>query len=37
LFSISLDGSILTVNRSFADLIQQSFAEVIGRPVDDFF
>ena len=37
LFSISLDGNILTVNRSFADLIHRSFAEVIGRPIDDFF
>ena len=37
LFSVTLDGNILTVNRSFADLIQYSFAEVVGRPVDDFF
>src|SRR5207248_2679530 len=37
LFSMSLDGNILTVNRSFADLIQHSFAEVIGRQLNDFF
>ena len=37
LFSVSLDGKILTVNRSFADLIHLSFADVIGRPVDEFF
>jgi PAS domain S-box-containing protein len=37
LFSISLDGDILTVNRSFADLIHHSFADVVGRPVDEFF
>lgn len=37
LFSISLDGKILTVNRSFADLIHRSFADVVGRPVDEFF
>ena len=37
LFSVSLDGKILTVNRSFADLIHLSFADVIGRPLDEFF
>jgi two-component system, NtrC family, sensor kinase len=37
LFSVSLDGKVLTVNRSFADLIQSSFADVIGRPLDEFF
>jgi PAS domain S-box-containing protein len=36
LFSLSLDGKILTVNRSFADLLQLSFAEVVGRQVDEF-
>ena len=36
LFSLSIDGKILTENRSFADLIDLSFAEVIGRPVDEF-
>ena len=37
LFSVSNDGRILTVNRSFADLIGLSFANVIGRPLADFF
>lgn len=37
LFSVSLDGKILTVNRSFADIIHQSFANVIGRDIDEFF
>ena len=37
LFSLSLDGKILAANRSFADLIHHSFADVIGRPVDEFF
>jgi PAS domain S-box-containing protein len=36
LFSLSLDGRILTANRSFADLVQHSFAEVIGRSIDEF-
>ena len=36
LFSITLDGSILTVNRSFADLLNLSFADVVGRPLDEF-
>ena len=36
LFSFSMDGKILTVNRSFADLLGLSFAEVIGRSVDEF-
>ena len=37
LFSLSLDGKIQAANRSFADLIHHSFADVIGRPVDEFF
>lgn len=37
LFSISNDGQILTVNRSFADLLDKSFADVVGRRLDDFF
>ena len=37
LFSVSLDGKILAVNRSFADLVHCSFADVVGRPVDEFF
>ena len=36
LFSMSVDGTVLTVNRSFADLLDVSFAEVIGRSVEDF-
>jgi PAS domain S-box-containing protein len=36
LFSITLDGSIVTVNRSFADLLGLSFADVVGRPLDEF-
>src|SRR6266851_2006924 len=36
LFSITLDGSILTVNRSCADLLNLSFADVVGRPLDEF-
>jgi PAS domain S-box-containing protein len=37
LFSISNDGKILTVNRSCADLLNLTFADVVGRPVADFF
>ena len=37
LFSISNDGKILTVNRSCADLLSLTFADVVGRPVADFF
>jgi len=36
LFSITLDGTILTVNRSFADLLGLSFADVVGRSLDEF-
>src|SRR5258708_3233152 len=36
LLSMTLDGSILTVNRSFADLLNLSFADVVGRPLDEF-
>ncbi len=36
LFSVTLDGTILTVNRSFADLLNLSFAEVVGRRLDEF-
>jgi PAS domain S-box-containing protein len=36
LFSITLDGTILTVNRSFADLLNLSFADVVGRRLDEF-
>ena len=37
LFSVSNDGKILTVNRSFADLLGLSFSEVVGRSMDEFF
>src|SRR5579862_5565915 len=37
LFSITNDGRILTVNRSFADLLGLSFADVVGRRLDEFF
>ena len=37
LFSVSNDGKILTVNRSFADLLNVSFADVVGRSLDEFF
>ena len=37
LFSVALDGKILAVNRSFADLVHCSFADVVGRPMDEFF
>src|SRR5882724_8158849 len=36
LFSITLDGTILTVNLSFADLLGLSFAGVVGRSLDEF-
>ena len=37
LFSVSNDGRILTVNRSFADLLNLSFSEVVGRSMNEFF
>jgi PAS domain S-box-containing protein len=36
LFSVTLDGTILTVNRSFADLLNLSFSDVVGRRLDEF-
>jgi PAS domain S-box-containing protein len=36
LFSLTLDGKILTVNRSFADLLNLSFADVVGHRLDEF-
>ena len=32
----TLDGTILTVNRSFADLLGLSFADIVGRRLDEF-
>jgi PAS domain S-box-containing protein len=37
LFSITLDGEIVAVNRSFADLLDKSFADIVGRRLDEFF
>jgi len=37
LFSVANDGRILTVNRSFADLLNLSFGDVVGRSLDEFF
>ncbi len=37
LFSVTNDGKILTVNRSFADLLNLSFTDVVGRPLNEFF
>jgi two-component system NtrC family sensor kinase len=37
LFSVTNDGNVLTVNRSFAELLGLSFTEVVGRRLDDFF
>lgn len=37
LFSVSNDGKILTINRSFADLLNVSFADVVGRSLEEFF
>ena len=36
LFSLTLDGRIVTVNRSFADLLDRSFPDVVGRPLNEF-
>src|SRR6185503_20021701 len=36
LFSTNMDGRILAANRSFADLLNCSFADLIGRSIDDF-
>jgi PAS domain S-box-containing protein len=37
LFSVTNDGKILTVNRSFANLLNLSFTDVVGRSLDEFF
>ena len=36
LFSISLKGEILAVNRSVADLLGHSFSALVGRRLDEF-
>jgi PAS domain S-box-containing protein len=36
LFSVSMNGDILAANRSFADLLEHSFADLVGRPLDNF-
>src|SRR6266436_4937830 len=36
LLAISLDGQIRAVNRSFSDLVDTPFQEIIGRPLTDF-
>ncbi len=36
LLAISLDGQIRAVNRSFSDLVDTSFQQIIGRPLTDF-
>jgi PAS domain S-box-containing protein len=36
LLSLSLEGNILTANRSFADLLARPFSELVGRRIDEF-
>src|SRR6202158_559238 len=36
LFSVTLDGTIVTLNRSFADLLKLTFADGVGRRLDEF-
>ena len=36
LLALSLDGQIRAVNRSFSDLVDTPFQEIIGRPLSDF-
>ena len=36
LLAVTLDGRIRAVNRSFADLVETSFQEIIGRPISEF-
>jgi two-component system NtrC family sensor kinase len=36
LLALSLDGQIRAVNRSFSDLVDAPFQEIIGRPLADF-
>ncbi len=37
LFSVDNDGNILTLNRSLAELLDLSFAQIVGRRLDEFF
>jgi PAS domain S-box-containing protein len=37
LFSIGNDGTILSINRSFADLLNLSYTEIVGRTLNEFF
>jgi PAS domain S-box-containing protein len=36
LLALTLEGDVRAVNRSFADLVGQSFQQIIGRPLTDF-
>ena len=36
LLALTLEGELRAVNRRFADLVGQSFQQIIGRPVSDF-
>ncbi|HYL82693.1 MAG TPA: PAS domain S-box protein [Candidatus Angelobacter sp.] len=36
LLAITLDGKIRAVNRSFADLVQTPFQQIVGRPLGEF-
>src|SRR5205807_8056026 len=36
LLAVSLDGQIRAVNRSFSDLVDTAFQQIIGKPLADF-
>jgi len=36
LLAVTLDGKIRAVNRSFSDLVETSFQEIIGKPISEF-
>src|SRR5215467_2963870 len=36
LLAVTLDGKIRAVNRSFSDLVETPFQEIIGRPISEF-
>jgi len=36
LLAVSLDGQVRSVNRSFSDLVDTPFAQLIGRPISEF-